>query len=157
MSIYTAEIIWSRKGAEFLKSKYHRLHRWEFDGGVSVPASASPRVVPAPWSDPSAVDPEEAFVASLSSCHMLWFLNFASKKGFIVERYQDRAEGVMEKNKLGKSAITFVDLKPVVQFSGENMPTKEEFMMLHHRAHESCFIANSVKTEVRLDPVMKIE
>ena len=154
MSLHQASVIWERaEGAKFVDNRYSRGHRWEFDGGAVVPASASPAVVPVPLSDPAGVDPEEAFVASLSSCHMLWFLTMAVKRKFIVDRYFDAASGVMEKNAEGRLAMTVVTLRPEVSFSGENLPTREQIEHMHHRAHEECFIANSVKTEVRCEPV----
>jgi organic hydroperoxide reductase OsmC/OhrA len=149
MSIYTARIRWTRKGeGDFAKGQYSRAHRWEFDGGATVAASPSPHVVPAPWSDLAAVDPEEAFVASLSSCHMLFFIDFARRAGFVLDGYTDEAEGVLEKREDGKVAMTRVTLRPSVQWSGETPPDEAAIADLHHRAHEACFIANSVTTEV---------
>ncbi|TSD60218.1 OsmC family peroxiredoxin [Variovorax sp. KBS0712] len=153
MSEYTAEIVWERDDQDFLANTYSGHHVLRFDGGAQVPGSSSPHVVPLPFSDASAVDPEEMFVASLSSCHMLWFLTMAVKRKFVVDRYVDAATGVMEKNAEGKMAMTVVTLHPQVSFSGENLPTREQIEHLHHRAHEECFIANSVKTEVRCEPV----
>ena len=141
------------RGAQvFLDQKYSRAHRWRFDGGADVAASSSPIVVPVPMSDASAVDPEEAFIASLSSCHLLWFLSLAAKAGFVVDSYRDEAVGVMEKNENGKLAITRVTLRPAVLFSGDKEPTKEQVAALHERAHEECFIANSVRTMVVCEP-----
>ena len=151
---YTATIEWTRGDARFCDLAYSRAHRWRFDGGAVVPGSSSPHVVPAPQSDPSAVDPEEAFVAALSSCHMLWFLDLASRAGFCVDRYADAATGVMRKNEAGRVAMTVVILHPAVEFSGEKLPSREEIERLHHEAHEACFIANSVKTDVRVEPVI---
>ncbi|WP_411879636.1 OsmC family protein [Polaromonas sp. YR568] len=153
MSHYSAETLWERKGADFLDNRYSRLHLLRFDGGLEVPGSSSPSVVPLPMSDASALDPEEAFVSSLSSCHMLWFLTMAVKRKFRVDRYFDAATGVMEKNAEGKVAMTVVTLHPEVRFSGERQPSREELDKLHHDAHEACFIANSVKTDVRCEPV----
>jgi len=119
-----------------------------FDVGVTVPAAASPGVVPVPLSDASAVDPEEAFVAALSSCHMLWFLSLAAKQRFVVERYDDAAEGIMQPDAEGRMAITHVWLQPTIVFSGERQPTPEQLDKLHHQAHDRCFLANSVKTQV---------
>jgi organic hydroperoxide reductase OsmC/OhrA len=153
MSHYTAETLWERKDANFLDNRYSRRHLLRFDGGLEVPGSSSPSVVPLPMSDASALDPEEAFVSSLSSCHMLWFLTMAVKRKFRVDRYFDAATGVMEKNAEGKVAMTVVTLHPEVTFSGEHQPSREELDKLHHDAHEACFIANSVKTEVRCEPV----
>ncbi|MEP6740211.1 MAG: OsmC family protein [Caldimonas sp.] len=156
MSTYSAETIWSRgdaSPADFIANRYSRRHVLRFDGGVEVPGSSSPHVVRVPYSDPAAVDPEEAFIASLSSCHMLWFLSLAAGGRFCIDRYTDSATGVMEKNEAGKLAVTVVTLHPKVEFSGESQPTRAEVEHLHHRAHEECFIANSVKSEVRVEPV----
>lgn len=153
MSRYTARIEWERGDQAFVDNRYSRRHRWKFDGGAEVAGSSSPEVVPVPLSDANAVDPEEAFVASLSSCHMLWFLSLAARQRFRVDRYVDDAEGVMEKNADGKLAITRVTLRPAVQFSGDRIPTRAQLDGLHHEAHEQCFIANSVKSEVRCEPV----
>jgi organic hydroperoxide reductase OsmC/OhrA len=149
MSEYVATIKWARQvGERFSDNRYSRAHQWEFDGGVSVPASASPHVLPPPLSNTAAVDPEEAFVASLSSCHMLWFLSLAARQGFVVESYADRAVGYLEKNDGGRLAITRVILRPAIQFSGPKVPTPAERDGLHDDAHHQCFIANSVKTTV---------
>ena len=153
MSTYTATIVWERGEQAFLDRRYSRRHLMRFDGGAEVPGSSSPHSVPVPGSDPAAVDPEEAFVASLSSCHMLWFLDIASRRKFRVDRYTDEAVGVMEKNAEGKLAMTRVTLRPRVEFSGERTPTRDEIEALHHAAHLECYIANSVKTEVRCEPV----
>ena len=153
MATYTAEVLWLRNDGDFLGNRYSRRHLLRFDGGLEVPGSSSPHVVPVPMSDASALDPEEAFVSSLSSCHMLWFLSIAAKRKFSVDRYFDAATGVMEKNTAGKMAMTVVTLRPDVTFSGERLPMREELDQLHHEAHEACFIANSVKTEVRCEPV----
>lgn len=156
MSIYTAEVVWERGAADFASGRYSRKHVLRFDGGVEVPGSSSPHVVPLPWSDAAAVDPEEAFVASLSSCHMLWFLSIAGKRRFAVDSYRDQASGVMAKNAEGKLAMTVVTLRPEVVFSGARQPTRAELDALHHEAHEECFIASSVKTEVRCEPVVSL-
>ena len=153
MATYTAEISWQRNGEDFLGNRYSRRHKMRFDGGAVVAGSSSPHVVPLPMSDASAVDPEEAFVASLSSCHMLWFLSIAGKHKFCVDRYVDAASGVMAKNADGKMAMTVVTLRPEVIFSGERLPTRAELDQLHHEAHASCYIANSVKTDVRCELV----
>ena len=148
MSIYTATIRWSRTDdGDFAKGQYSRAHEWAFDGGVVVPASPSPHIVPAPWSDPAGVDPEEAFVASLSSCHMLFFVDFARRAGLMVDRYVEEAEGVLEKGTDGKMAMTRVTLRPRITWGGDE-PSEDAIADLHHKAHEACFIANSVKTEV---------
>lgn len=153
MALYFAEILWLRGEQDFLDNRYSRRHVLRFDGGVDVPGSSSPHVVPVPMSDPAAVDPEEAFVASLSSCHMLWFLSIAAKNKFCVDRYLDSAVGVMEKNAARKLVMSVVTLRPEVSFSGARQPTREEIDRMHHEAHEDCFIANSVKSEVRCEPV----
>ena len=154
MSTYTATIRWSREGAEgFAKGQYSRAHEWVFDGGLTVPASPSPHIVPAPWSDLNAVDPEEAFVAAISSCHMLWFLSIAAKKGFVVDEYRDDAIGTMGRNARGKVVVAMVRLRPHVSFSGSSSPTQAELNALHHEAHETCYIANSITTEVTCEPV----
>ena len=151
---YTARVLWERGAQAFTDNAYSRAYRMQFDGGTEVPGSSSPHVVPPPLSDPKGVDPEEAFVASLSSCHMLWFLSLAAQRHFRVDRYVDNAEGVMGKNTRGKLAIIRVTLRPAVDFSGERIPTRHELDRLHHEAHEKCFIANSVKTVVRCEPEM---
>lgn len=149
MATYTTRIEWQRGADEaFSDNQYSRKHTWIFDGGTEVPASASPHVVPVPMACEAAVDPEEAFVASLSSCHMLWFLSLAVMKGYVVESYEDDAEGVLGKDGNGRLAMTKVTLKPKVEFSGEKQPTPKELNELHHAAHDKCFIANSVKTVV---------
>lgn len=153
MSEYFAEVVWQRDDQPFLDNRYSRRHWLRFDGGVEVPGSSSPHVVPLPYSDAAAVDPEEAFVASLSSCHMLWFLALAAKRGFRVDRYVDRAVGVMARNDAGRMAMTVVTLRPAVQFSGASVPTRDDVDALHHAAHDECFIANSVRTDVRCEPV----
>jgi organic hydroperoxide reductase OsmC/OhrA len=155
MSEYTAEVVWERDPAQdFLNNRYSRRHLLRFDGGTEVAGSSAPSSVPLPMSDASAVDPEEAFVASLSSCHMLWFLAIACKRKFVVDRYVDAAVGVMTKNEQGKLAMTRVTLRPAVTFSGEHQPSRDELDQLHHKAHEECYIANSVKTEVLCEPVL---
>jgi organic hydroperoxide reductase OsmC/OhrA len=152
MSSCTATIRWTRDpGTNFARGQYSRGHTWEFDGGVTVPASPSPHIVPAPWSDPNGVDPEEAFVASLSSCHMLFFVDYARRAGFVVDSYIDEAEGVLEKRADGKMWMSRVILHPQAEFSGDKQPSADEIADLHHRAHEDCFIANSVTTEVTVE------
>jgi len=153
MSTYSAIIRWQRNGAAFTDQRYSRTHAWHFDGGAVVPGSSSPHTVPLPYSDAAAVDPEEAFVAALSSCHLLWFLHLTAKAGFVVDRYEDRADGVMARNAEGRLAMTLVTLRPNAAFAGERQPTRAEVEALHHAAHEECFIANSVKSEVRCEPV----
>lgn len=151
MSEHGATILWQRHGATFTDNRYGRAHQWKFDGGAVVPGSSSPHSVRVPLSDAAAVDPEEAFVASLSSCHMLWFLSIAAKHGFVVDSYEDQAVGVLAKNQQGRFAMTVVTLRPQAVFVGKQ-PTDQELEALHHRAHEECFIANSVTSEVRCQP-----
>jgi organic hydroperoxide reductase OsmC/OhrA len=153
MAKHTATILWERGGAKFTDVRYSRGHRWLFDGGVDVPASSSPHVVPLPMSVAQAVDPEEAFVASLSSCHMLSFLYVAAKRGFVIDSYRDEAVGDMAKNAEGRTAITVVTLRPAIVYSGERTPTRAEQDAMHHEAHDLCFISNSVKADVRCEPV----
>lgn len=154
MSTHTATITWQREGQPFSDRRYRRHHHWHFDGGAVVAASSAPQVVPVPMSDAAAVDPEEAFVASLSSCHLLWFLDIACRAGWVVDDYQDAASGVMAKNAEGRLAMTLVMLRPQVRFAGERQPDAAEIHRLHHAAHEACFIANSVKSELRCEPVI---
>jgi organic hydroperoxide reductase OsmC/OhrA len=151
MATHNATVRWSASpGEDFVKGQYHRAHSWSFDGGAVVPASASPHIVPAPWSDAAAVDPEEAFVASLASCHMLFFLDFARRAGVVVTSYEDEAEGLMEKGGDGRIRITKVTLRPRIAFDGE-APNAAALDALHHKAHEACFIANSVTAVVRVE------
>ncbi len=149
MSEYCAKVNWVRKEHEtFTDNQYSRGHSWTFDGGVTVPASSSPHVVPIPYSVETNVDPEEAFIASLSSCHMLFFLSIAAKRKFVIEEYLDNAIGIMAKDSEGKTAMTKVTLRSRITFSGDKQPTMEQLEKMHHQSHEQCFIANSVKTEV---------
>ncbi|MEZ5995165.1 MAG: OsmC family protein [Hyphomonadaceae bacterium] len=148
MSVYTATLTWKRGDQPFSDGKYSRGHEIAFDGGFSIPASSSPHVVRPPLSREDAADPEELFVAALSSCHALFFLDFARKAGFIVDSYVDAAEGVMSKRPGGKIAITKVTLKPVVAWSGDKRPSPAEISDLHHKSHDVCFIANSFNGEV---------
>jgi organic hydroperoxide reductase OsmC/OhrA len=150
---YKSVVVWSRDGAAFTGGRYSRGHRWLFDGGLEVPASSSPHIVPHPFSIAAAVDPEEAFVASLSSCHMLWFLSIADKRSFVVESYRDEAIGLMGKDASGRLAMTRVTLRPEVRFGGDNRPSADEVAAMHDEAHEQCFIARSVKTDVCCEPV----
>ena len=149
MHYYEAKVSWQRDGsAKFTDNRYSRAHAWDFDGGVSVRASSSPAVVPPPLSVTDAVDPEEALVAATSSCHMLWFLSLIARKGFIVDSYIDEARGEVGKNAEGKTAVTKITLRPRLTFSGDKRPTAAELEALHHAAHEQCFIASSLKSEV---------
>jgi organic hydroperoxide reductase OsmC/OhrA len=150
MGSYQATVQWSRDGANFLDNKYSREHLWIFDGGATVAGCSSPHVVPVPYSNPAAVDPEEALIVALASCHMLSFLYVAGKRGFVVDEYRDQATGKMTKNAAGKNWISEVTLHPKILFSGEKTPDQPEIAALHHEAHEECFIANSVKTDVRV-------
>ena len=156
MSQYIATISWSRDGQKFTDNRYKRAHRWHFDGGETIRASSSPQVVPTPLSDSSAVDPEEAYVAALSSCHMLWFLSIAAKGGFIVEEYEDQATGKMENDNNGTPAIMEVTLNPLVTYHPDSAPTEKETTDMHQQAHKKCFIANSVKTEVKIESKMEV-
>lgn len=153
MSEYTAQVVWQRDPLEtFTDNRYSRRHLLRFDGGAELVASSSPTVVPLPLSDASAVDPEEMFVAALASCHMLWFLSLAAQRGFRVDRYEDEAAGTMARNAEGRLAMTQVTLRPRVRCVDERQPTSTELQALHRQAHEACFIANSVKTELRCEP-----
>jgi organic hydroperoxide reductase OsmC/OhrA len=154
MNQHSVEIIWERGEQNFLDNRYSRKHIIRFDGGLEIPASSSPDVVPIPYSDASAADPEEMLVAALTNCHMLWFLSIAAKHGFRVDTYVDKAAGVMGKNANGKLFLAKATLNPSVKFSGEKIPTAEEYEFLHHKAHEECFIANSVLTEIICKPVL---
>ncbi len=154
MAIHSAAIHWQlMDGESFAGNRYSRAHTWSFDGGTVVPASSSPAVVPVPMSSADAIDPEEALVASLSSCHMLWFLSVAAKRGFTVVDYRDEPRGTMGKNTAGKWAMVRVDLAPMARFGGDRFPTIEEIEAMHHIAHESCFIANSVTADVVCMPI----
>jgi organic hydroperoxide reductase OsmC/OhrA len=149
MSQHQAHIQWSRQPDErFVDLRFSRAHTWQFDGGVTVPASSAPTAVPIPYSKPENVDPEEAFVAALSSCHMLTFIWLAGKDQFVVDSYDDLAIGHMSRNDQGRMAVTTARLEPKIVFSGEKSPTDEDVARLHHAAHEQCFIANSVLTQI---------
>ena len=152
---HVATVEWARGDASFTDRRYPRAHRWRFDGGAVVPASSSPHVVPVPLSDPAAVDPEEAFVAALASCHMLCFLSLAAERGYVVERYVDAAEGAMARDAEGRLAITEVTLRPQVAFAGERRPDAAALRALHDAAHHACFLAASVKSTLRCEPVME--
>jgi len=148
---YTATVSWARSANEvFIDGKYSRVHQWLFDGGMRFNASASPSVVPFPMSDASVIDPEEAFIASLSSCHMLFFLSFCARQKYIVARYHDNAEGMLGKGEDGKEQMLSVTLYPKVEFEGDQSPSGEVLAHLHELAHENCFIANSVKTKIKI-------
>src|SRR5215831_2703667 len=151
MSEHKAMIRWMQSQGDFLKGTYSREHTWTFDGGMTVQASSSPAAVRVPFSNPANVDPEEAFVASLSSCHMLTYLYVASRKGFEITSYEDEAVGVMTKNERGIPWVSTVTLRPKIMYGGSKTPTAEELAQMHHAAHEQCFIANSVKTDVKVE------
>ena len=151
---FPPRIVWERGDDEFVRSHYSRAHTWTFDGGAVVPASSSPGVVRPPLSDPAGVDPEEALSASLASCHMLWFLAIASRKGFIVDRYVDTPEPVLGRNEQGKTAVLSIALQPVATFSGAKQPAGAEVTAMHDEAHERCFIANTLRAEVIVRPVI---
>lgn len=149
MSEHYAQISWKRKQDEvFSDNNYSRGHVWEFDGGLTVPASPSPHVVPLPLAIEENIDPEEAYIAALSSCHMLVFLSIAAKRKYVIDSYIDKAVGILAENEAGRMAVTKVILRPDVVFSGERVPTREQLEKMHHLSHENCFIANSVKTEI---------
>jgi len=148
MSDHTATVSWQRTSNEFLQGKYSREHAWKFDGGFAMPASPSPLVVPVPYSNPAHVDPEEALIAAISSCHLLTFLHLASKQGFQIDRYEDTAVGTMTRNEKGVPWMSRVVLNPRIVYSGEKLPSPADETALHHHAHEHCFIANSVKAQI---------
>lgn len=148
MSTHTATIEWSRGTQLFVDKKYARAHVWKFDGGAVIKASSSPHVVREPLSNPANVDPEEAYVAILSSCHMLWFLSIAAAKGYCIDSYRDEALGHMTRNEAGRAWISRVELRPDIAFSGAILPDATTIARMHHEAHGSCFIANSVRTEI---------
>jgi organic hydroperoxide reductase OsmC/OhrA len=153
MSRYTANVAWSRGDARFTDNRYNRRHRWRFDGGIEVPGSSSPHSVPVPYSSEEAVDPEEAFVVSISSCHMLWFLSIAAKRGVVIDEYVDEAEGFMEKDADGRMSVTRVVLHPRIVM-GDRAASKDDVMAMHDEAHHACYIANSVKTLITCEPVI---
>ena len=157
MAKHTALIEWSSNGSKFTDNRYSRAHQWTFDGGAVVLASSSPHVVRVPFSDPAGVDPEEAYVAALSSCHMLWFLSIAAEQGYVVTSYRDEAEGTMAKNDADKEVVTRVVLKPAVAFAGAKTPSDEALAHLHHLAHDACFLANSVKTVIDVEGSWRFE
>ena len=153
MSKYIAIVEWQRNQAKFIDNKYSREHTWQFDGGAVITASSSPSIVPAPYSNPYCIDPEEAFIASLSSCHMLWFLSIAAEKKFIVESYSDHAVGIMNQNETEKLAFTKILLRPRVTFSNDTLPTILEVKQMHSEAHDSCFLASSVNAEIIIEVI----
>lgn len=147
MHLHHAKVEWNLKGQDFLGNKYSRGHQWVFDGGTSIEASSSPQVVPVPLSIEAAVDPEEALVAAAASCHMLWFLSLAAKQKWVVKSYCDQATGIMDKNEDGQFAICRIELRPKIEFESAG-PSNDQLHELHHEAHEKCFIANSLKSEI---------
>ncbi|MCE9678737.1 OsmC family protein [Shewanella sp. AS1] len=152
MSDYQAVVKWQRQADEpFSDNRYSRAHVWQFDGGVEVPASASPQVVALPYSVAENVDPEEALVAALSSCHMLTFLSIAAKKQYVIDGYIDEALGVMSQDEQGRFWVSKVTLRPQIRFADDRAPTEAQLEKMHHIAHENCFIANSVKTEIVIE------
>ncbi|MBU0748384.1 MAG: OsmC family protein [Gammaproteobacteria bacterium] len=157
MAEHTATLTWTRGNDDFLDKRYSRAHIWHFDGGATLAASSSPHVVPLPYSDAAAVDPEEAYVAALSSCHMLWFLDIACRAGLRVNRYTDAAVGTMAKDTSGRLVVSHVQLRPITVFDAAHAPSEAALTQLHHQAHEACFLANSVKTQIDCAPVLEVE
>lgn len=157
MAEHTATITWSRGTDDFLDKRYHRAHTWQFDGGATVAASEYGSGTTWGDDDAAAVDPEEAYVAALSSCHMLWFMDFASRAGYRLNGYTDAAVGTMAKNAEGQLVVTHVQLRPVTRFDAAHAPIAAQLDELHHRAHASCFLANSVKTQIDCAPVLEVE
>jgi organic hydroperoxide reductase OsmC/OhrA len=152
MAVYEASVKWERlPGETFSDNRFHRGHDWLFDGGAKVSASASPHIVRAPLSDPAGVDPEEALVAATSSCHMLFFLSFAARKGFTIASYEDHATGEMTKGADGRQWLTRITLRPEIAFEGDKRPAAVDVEALHHAAHDACYIANSIKSEITVD------
>lgn len=151
MSEHSAHIEWQKAPNEvFIDGRYNRVHQWHFDGGFSMPASPSPMIVPSPFSNPDFVDPEEAFIASLASCHMLFFLHFAANQGIVIEGYTDNPVGELDKNDEGKLCITSVTLEPEVILAEQSITHKKSLAELHHQAHEACFLARSVNFEINI-------
>lgn len=154
---FEARLEWQRNGQPFLDQKYSRGHEWIFDGGLRIPASSSPLSVPLPMSVADNVDPEEALIAAAASCHMLFFLSIAAKRGHMVESYADNAVGLLEKNAEGRMAMTSITLRPDIVFAGANWPGEEEIAAIHHEAHDKCYVANSLKTEITIEPTIEPE
>jgi organic hydroperoxide reductase OsmC/OhrA len=153
MQEFEATVDWQRAAQPFADQRYSRAHEWTFDGGLRVPASSSPLSVPLPMSDPACVDPEEAFVAAASSCHMLFFLSIAATRGFIVDSYHDQAVGYLDTDAGGAVAMTKILLRPAIAFSGARQPDPAELAAIHHAAHKRCYIANSVKTDITVEGI----
>ncbi len=153
MRAYRAEVRWARRDSErFVDGWYQRGHEWRFDGGATVTASANPDHVPPGTSNPADVDPEEALIAAASSCHMLFFLAFAAKVGFVVDAYADNAVGYLDRDADGRQFMARIELRPDIAFAGERLPTREEIEALHHKAHDACYVANSLRTESSVLP-----
>ena len=152
MHEFTATLDWRRDGQPFTDQRYSRAHEWSFDGGLTVPASSSPLSVPLPMSDASSLDPEEALVAAVASCHMLFLLSIAAQRGFMIDHYRDDPVGLLGKNAQGKMAMTKITLRPAIVFSGEKLPNALQREAMHHLAHQQCYIANSLNTEVVIAP-----
>jgi organic hydroperoxide reductase OsmC/OhrA len=149
VSEYSADVIWRRSAGEaFIDSRYSRAHEWRFDGGVVVPASSAAASVPLPYSKSENVDPEEALLAATSACHMLWFLSLAARSRFVVDAYEDHALGTMAADERGRKSITRIVLRPKVRFSGARPPDAAGVEQLHHEAHEQCYVANSLRSEI---------
>lgn len=151
MQQFDAKLIWERGEQPFADQRYSRAHEWIFDGGLHVPASSSPLSVPLPMSEAANIDPEEALVAAASSCHMLFFLSIAAQRGFIVDRYSDHAVGVLERDAAGRMAMTRITLRPRIAFSGAALPAPADLAAMHHLAHDKCYVANSLKAEIRIE------
>lgn len=150
---HRASVIWQRGTQDFLDKKYSREHVWRFDDGCEVPGSCPPsKLIPVPLARPDAVDPEEGLLAALSACHMLFFLALSAKAGYRIDSYIDDAIGVMGKNERGKTLMERITLRPQVTFSGDKTPTPEDIADLHSRAHAECFIANTLRSDIVLDP-----
>jgi organic hydroperoxide reductase OsmC/OhrA len=154
---FEARLEWQRNGQPFLDQKYSRGHEWSFDGGLRVPASSSPLSVPLPMSVADNVDPEEALVAAAASCHMLFFLSIAARRGHTVESYVDNAVGMLDKDADGRMAMTNITLRPEIVFAGAHWPDEDEIAAIHHDAHDKCYIANSLKTEITIEPPIEPE
>ncbi len=156
MADHTARVRWEiSDGEDFRANRYSRAHNWSFDGGLSVPGSAAPGYLPAELIDESAVDPEEALLASAASCHMLYFLAYAAKAGFTIASYEDNPEGKVEKNDAGDPWVSAIVMRPNAVFTGDKLPSGEEIEQLHHRAHKSCIIANSLTSAMTIEPIIE--
>jgi organic hydroperoxide reductase OsmC/OhrA len=153
MKQFEARLSWQRGEQAFSDLRYSRAHSWQFDGGLTVPASSSPLSVPVPMSDPAAVDPEEALVAAASSCHMLFFLSLAAARGLVVDSYRDHALGTLGQDAQGRQSMTRIVLRPHIAFGGARRPDAAELAALHHEAHQRCYIANSLKGEIVVEGV----